>query len=180
LVDDDEVETIYQIGDNNHSVTLMPMLEAILIKHNVRLKDINEVIVGIGPGSYTGVRIGVTVAKMIAYLNHIDLYTVSSLALLASSSNHRQVLPLIDARRGNAFMALYINDHSLTHLKEDCLMNQALFKEAIEGDYELVTEGRPNISKILNSTLVAKVTNPHELIPNYLQITEAERNLNND
>ena len=106
IIDGVEKDFVYEEGINNHSVTIIPFIENMLNKENITLKDIDQVIVGIGPGSYTGVRIGVTVAKMIGYLNNIDVYEVSSLALMASHSDKPYVLALIDARRGNAFMGL--------------------------------------------------------------------------
>lgn len=178
VIDDLEVETIYEIGDNNHSVTIMPHLDEILKKQNLKLKEIDEVIVGVGPGSYTGVRIGVTVAKMIAYLNQTKLYQVSSLLLIASHSNQRYILPLIDARRGNAFMAYIKNtDGHLTYIKEDRLENIEDFKKGLKENYDLVQEGKPDILKLIQSKLLVPVENVHDLVPNYLQKTEAERNL---
>ncbi len=180
VVDDIEVDSVYQVGDNNHSVTIMPLLEEMLQKQHIELTDINEVIVGIGPGSYTGVRIGVTVAKMIGYLNQIVVKEISSLALMASHSNKAYVLPLIDARRGNAFMALFENKTTLKYLYQDVLKNIEVFKSNINQDYEIIKEGKPDIQKIIQSDLLKKVEDIHELVPNYLQVTEAERNLKND
>lgn len=178
LIDDEEVESIYEVGQNNHSVTIMPYLSDMLKIQDLKLKDIDEVIVGIGPGSYTGVRIGVTVAKMIAYLNQIKLFQVSSLALIASHSNHEYILPLIDARRGNAFMASFKNIHGvLTYIEDDCLEDIDRFKAQIKEDYECVEEGQPDMKKVLKSNLLEAVKDVHGLVPNYLQKTEAERNL---
>ncbi len=180
-IDGVEVESIYEEGINNHSVTILPFLEELLKKQNLELQDIDQVIIGVGPGSYTGVRIGVTVAKMIGYLNNVEVMTISSLALMASSSDYDFVLPLIDARRNNAFMALYQNQsNKLFLIKEDCLENIALFKDSIEYDYQVITEGKPNIEKILKSNLLCQVRDIHSLTPNYLRITEAERNLNHE
>ncbi len=176
-----EVESIYEEGINNHSVTILPFLEELLKKQNLELQDIDQVIIGVGPGSYTGVRIGVTVAKMIGYLNNVEVMTISSLALMASSSDYDFVLPLIDARRNNAFMALYQNQsNKLFLIKPDCLENIALFKDSIEYDYEVIIEGKPNIEKILKSNLLCQVRDIHSLTPNYLRLTEAERNLNHE
>jgi len=180
VIDDKEVESVYERGDNDHSVTIMPFLDSILKKQNIGLKSIDEVIVGIGPGSYTGVRIGVTVAKMIGYLNDIVVKQVSSLALMASHVKSAYVLPLIDARRGNAFMALIDTHGGLSYIKGDVLQNIETFKRDIDGDYEIVESGKPDIIRILQTDLCHVVKDIHALVPNYLQITEAERNLKND
>lgn len=180
VIDDLLVDSVYEVGNNDHSVTIMPYLESMIKKQDISLNQLDEVIVGVGPGSYTGVRIGVTVAKMIAYLNDISIYKVSSLALMASHSNSRYILPLIDARRGNAFMALLENDNGIKYVKEDRLQNIDSFKEIIDVKYEEVIEGEPQIIKIIKSNLLEAVEDVHALVPNYMQLTEAERNLKND
>ena len=178
VIDGVEVDFVYEVGNNNHSVTIMPYLKQILDAQKIELKDIDEVIVGIGPGSYTGVRIGVTVAKMIAYINQVKLYQVSSLLLMATHSNASYVLPMIDARRGNAFMAyLKNNGGQLEYIKDDCLENIDTFCQPLTEDYQLIEEGKPDVTKLLQSKLLEQVENVHELIPNYLQKTEAERHL---
>ena len=177
VIDKEERDYVYQEGINNHSVTIIPLLEEMLKKQNLVLKDINEIIVGIGPGSYTGVRIGVTVAKMIGYLNNIIIKTVSSLALIASASEKENIIPYIDARRKNAFMATFkYFEGKLVRLEEDCLDNIEKYKLAHKYDFDFIEGGKPNIEKILNSDLISKVDNVHDLKPNYLRITEAERN----
>ena len=181
IIDGVEKDFVYEEGINNHSVTIIPFIENMLNKENITLKDIDQVIVGIGPGSYTGVRIGVTVAKMIGYLNNIDVYEVSSLALMASHSDKPYVLALIDARRGNAFMGLYENTgQTLVKINNDKLENIDDYKNRLEFDYCVVEEGRPCVRKLLNSKLLKKVEDIHSLTPNYLRVTEAERNLKDE
>lgn len=178
MIDDKEVSSIYQEGDNNHSVTIIPLLAELLKNAEISLQDLDEIIVGVGPGSYTGVRIGVTVGKMIGYLNNINIYQVSSLALLASTSKQKYILPLIDARRNNAFMAFFNQEKKkLTYLKNDTLENIEAFKSNIIEKYEVIEFGKPNLKKIIDSNLMVKIEDIHNLTPNYLRITEAERNL---
>ncbi len=178
MIDDKEVSSIYQEGDNNHSVTIIPLLAELLKNAEISLQDLDEIIVGVGPGSYTGVRIGVTVGKMIGYLNNINIYQVSSLALLASTSKQKYILPLIDARRNNAFMAFFNQKkRKLTYLKNDTLENIESFKSNIIEKYEVIEFGKPNLKKIIDSNLMVKIEDIHNLTPNYLRITEAERNL---
>ena len=172
-----EVQSVYQVGINNHSVTIIPLLNEMLDKQDLSLQELDEVIVGIGPGSYTGVRIGVTVAKMIGYLNQIKVSTISSLALIASASGSEYIVPYIDARRGNAFIAtMKQSEGKLTFVKDECLENIDAFIKQLDVAYDFRSEGHPDIKKILASNLLNPVTDIHELKPNYLRITEAERN----
>ncbi len=177
VVDGVEQECIYREGINNHSVTIIPLLNEMLNKQSITLQDLDEIIIGIGPGSYTGVRIGVTVAKMIGYLNEINVYSVSSLALIASASTKEYIIPYIDARRGNAFIAtMKQSNGKLEFIKDEHLENIELFLNQLSFEYDFITEGKPNINKILASDLLTEVKDIHKLIPNYLRITEAERN----
>ena len=62
---------------------------------------------GVGPGTFTGLRIGVTTARALASSTGAELRPVSSLAALAEGIDGEPALPLIDARRGEVFAALY-------------------------------------------------------------------------
>ncbi len=169
----------YEEGHNDHSVKLMSEIENIFLANGLKVKDLDEIIVGVGPGSYTGLRIGVVVAKMFGWNNDITVKTVSSLALIASSySGDKLILPEIDARRGNSFLGLYKNDgKGLKLVKNEELHNLDEYKELIKKEYEVVSFGKPDIIKLLHSNLLTEVKDIHSLNPNYLRITEAERNL---
>ena len=82
LYDNQVIETMVRQGKNDHSETLIDCLEKLLEKNNVDTKDINEILVGRGPGSYTGVRISGTIAKVLALVRNCKLYSFSTLDLL--------------------------------------------------------------------------------------------------
>jgi len=69
----------------SHSIVTMPLLRTILEDNNLSLNDMSEIIVVNGPGSFTGVRIGVTIAKTISYCLNIPIKVISSLEVLASN-----------------------------------------------------------------------------------------------
>jgi len=103
--------------ERNHSVRLLPEIEALLAAVGIRMKDIRAIAAGRGPGSYTGVRIGVTVAKTFAWSLKLPLIGVSSIGALAfgqarlmsQEADHgvTWLVPMLDARRKQAFTALY-------------------------------------------------------------------------
>ena len=72
------------IGKNNHSDHLINKITEGLNKTNYQVKDFNRIIVGIGPGLYTGLRVSLTVAKTFSWTANIPLYTISSLLVIAS------------------------------------------------------------------------------------------------
>jgi tRNA threonylcarbamoyladenosine biosynthesis protein TsaB len=90
-----------------HSRELMPAAAAALEDAGLAWGDLDAVAVGVGPGAFTGLRIGLATAHGLAAANGLELRPVSSLAALAAGIDARHRLPLIDAGRGEVFAALY-------------------------------------------------------------------------
>ena len=92
-----------------HSETLVVNIEEVMRLADVKRKDLSAVAVSLGPGSFTGLRIGLAAAKAIAYALSIPLVGVPTLEVLAAAfpSPGAVVAPLIDAQKGNAYFALY-------------------------------------------------------------------------
>lgn len=94
-------------GPPGHSRDLMPAVASCLERAALGYADIGVVAVGAGPGPFTGLRIGVATARALARAHGAELRSVSSLAALALCIEAPAALPLIDARRGELFAALY-------------------------------------------------------------------------
>lgn len=95
-----------------HSVKLMPAIQEVLQESQVSMQELTGIIVAKGPGSYTGLRIGVTVAKTLAKTLRIPLKAVSSLQAIVANvvevvPEGTYVVPFFDARRNNIFTGLY-------------------------------------------------------------------------
>ena len=163
----------------SHAERLHVFIESCVVEAGINFKDLVAIAVSQGPGSYTGLRIGVVVAKMFGWNNNIPVKTISSLALMASSVNRdTAILSEIDARRGNSFLGLFtLKNGELYVADEEQLTNLEEYKATIETEYEVVSIGEPNMEIILNSDLLTLVEDIHSLNPNYLRLTEAERNL---
>jgi tRNA threonylcarbamoyladenosine biosynthesis protein TsaB len=88
---------------------LMPLIDLILTQANVTVRDVDGMAVGLGPGLFTSLRIGVTTARTLAQVLNIPIVGVSSLDTLAYSLAHSSALicPVIDAKRGEVFSAFY-------------------------------------------------------------------------
>lgn len=127
LLEDDKVlgEYITNIK-KNHSIRVMPAIEALLKDCDTKPADLTKIVVAKGPGSYTGVRIGVTIAKTLAWSLNIPLTGVSSLAVQAASAGkyfNGYLSPLFDARRGQVYTGLYRYDNGkLMNIREDQLL----------------------------------------------------------
>ncbi|GEK60242.1 tRNA (adenosine(37)-N6)-threonylcarbamoyltransferase complex dimerization subunit type 1 TsaB [Marinococcus halophilus] len=93
----------------NHSIRLMPAVESLMKESGTAPGDLEAIAVTTGPGSYTGVRIGVTTAKSMAWALNIPLYPVSTLQMFAQNGLGFPglVSPLIDARRNQVYTAVF-------------------------------------------------------------------------
>lgn len=113
LVRDGEVvDSLATFTERNHSVRIVSEIRDLLAKNGIRGEQLDAIAVGQGPGSYTGVRIGVTAAKTLAWAWRKPLVGVSSLEALAysawrkldgASSGTAWLVPLMDARRGQVY-----------------------------------------------------------------------------
>lgn len=170
---------------NDMSSKIVDVIDKKLKELNISIKEINKIFVVNGPGSFTGVRIGVTVAKVIAWALKIQVVPVSSLEFLASTStNKKYIVPMIDARRGNVFSAIY--DSNLNNILNDQMISLEEIKNHLTVDHEIISydhiessiKPEPDVIKIIEKYKDSNGINPHKLVPNYLKLTEAEENLN--
>ena len=131
----------YQNTGLTHSQTLMVMAEDLLKTCNLTVKDVDAVAVAAGPGSFTGVRIGVAAAKGFAWGGELPCYGVSTLEAMALSLGVYQgyVIPAMDARRSQVYTAIFRADQgNLTRLEEDMAISLEELKEKIKNFEEPV------------------------------------------
>lgn len=159
---------------------IIPEIELAFNNVTFDIEDINNIFVVNGPGSFTGVRVGVTVAKMIGWALKKDIIPLSSLELLATtkveSKNH---IGVIDARRGYVFAGVY--DSSLNKIMPDkYMLLSELENYLVDGNlisYDKIDGSiLPNIDieMIVEKHMNDNAINAHALKPNYLKLTEAE------
>ncbi len=192
LYKNNEIIEYFQMeADNNLSVLLLPKIDELLKKSNLEIKDVDKIYVSNGPGSFTGIRIGVTTAKTIAYGLNKEINTVSELEVLASvDTNKKYIVPLIDARRNYVYTGMYNNnlnieienkyidlDEFYNFLSKNYNINDILFVS--NDSFNINTEvPKINIWKIIEKHRKDESMNPHLVNPNYLKLTEAEEKLN--
>jgi tRNA threonylcarbamoyladenosine biosynthesis protein TsaB len=104
---DGECFELFETGENLHSSRMLPMVDEVLAHSSIALHDIDCIAVGVGPGSFTGLRIGVGIAQGLAYAANLPVVSVSSLAALAGARTDNRVLAGIDARMGEIYWACY-------------------------------------------------------------------------
>ena len=183
IINSGKIVYIYDKNDGNDtSSKIMPIIKEAFDVSNIKPKDIDKIFVCNGPGSFTGIRVGLTVAKTMAWSLNIPCFTFSSLELMASGFDE-EVISLIDARRGYVYAGGY--DGNLNEKFKD---SYVLFEESgLSGkfvsydDFDFSTiKPKIDVLKIINKHEDDEIINPHLINPNYLKLTEAEEKRLND
>ena len=173
------------------SIYTISLVSEMFDKVNLKPNDIDKIIVVNGPGSFTGIRIGVTLAKIMAWAREIPITTITSLEAMAKSVNtNKLIVPIINARREACYGAIYDGDKTIL---EGCYLKVEKLKMILMGlgkEYVFISndsfsfdtiEYNPDILNIVNLYKDRDCINPHMVNPLYLKLTEAEENrLNND
>lgn len=176
LVENDTLITEQTINmKRNHSIQLMPAVEEALKQAKWTLNDIDRIAVASGPGSYTGLRIAVTVAKSLSWARDIDLVGISSLQVLAANSFQKEgtkIVPLFDARRQNIYTGLYERnaDGELMQIAPDTHMPAAQWAEYLakqEGPLEFIGQDAKMFKEIFEEKLGDRVhlADPTQNVP---------------
>lgn len=164
---DDEILLEKKMDSDFISKNTIPLLDELLRECNLSLRDLKEIIVISGPGSFTGVRIGIVIAKIIAYSLKINVKALSYLEAMALGFNKDIIVGLKD--RNGAFIGEFDKDHNLIkdyyYLKNDELATTSLNINFDTGiDLLKVKQYMKNKNSIL----------PHSLIPLYVKKIEVE------
>ncbi len=149
-----------------HSERLMPQIAFGLKQSGIELKDVDLVTIANGPGSFTGIRIGLATAKGICMAHKIPLLPINTLELLAYNlfGSSRQILPLIDARMGEVYAALY-SSH-IEQLIPPQNVKPADFLQKISKPVVIVGDGLASYRKIIErSEIDFESALPHQNIP---------------
>ncbi|WP_404996692.1 tRNA (adenosine(37)-N6)-threonylcarbamoyltransferase complex dimerization subunit type 1 TsaB [Caldifermentibacillus hisashii] len=188
----------------NHSTRVLPAIDFLLKDCGMDIKEINKIIVANGPGSYTGLRIGLTIGKTLAWTLNIPIVGVSSLKLMAASARYFDgfISPVMDARRGNIFTGLYeykegklmqaIDDQHIP-TEDWCKLLKTFDKPVLFLGNDVVIHERVIVNQLAKQAQFAPITvnipkpgelallakdlkeiNVHSFAPNYLRLAEAE------
>ena len=128
-----------QCSGLTHSCTLLPMAEQMLKNTDTKLADVDAIAVARGPGSFTGVRIGMAAAKGFAWGRELPLFGVSTLEAMAWGLGELEglICPVMDARRSQVYNALFrASGGTLTRLRED----RAISMTDLEADLQSLAE----------------------------------------
>lgn len=164
----------YFFIDKNNNDTSSKVMK-VLTEAVPDINTVDKIFVVNGPGSFTGIRVGVTIAKTIGFCLNIPIIKLSELELLATTKTDTKYnVSLIDARRGYVYAGIY--DKDLNSYLED---QHILLSDIKYPDSYTVIDNYDNIDllKIIKKHEFDEPVNPHDLKPNYLKRTEAEEKL---
>jgi len=166
------------VSNSDTSSKVMPIIDEAFKGSNLTINDIDKIFVVNGPGSFTGIRVGVTIAKTISYSLNKPLISLSELELLATTNtNSDYVVPIIDARRGYVFGAIYDKDLN-TYFEDSHILLDELKTKLPNNSVFVDNCDNIDLIKLINKHESDEPINPHTLNPNYLKKTEAEEKLN--
>lgn len=190
------------VDAENHSTTLMPTIDRLMTEAGLAPSDLTRIAVAQGPGSYTGLRIAVTAAKTLAFTLGIEVVGVSSLYSIAArlgltADETVMVVPLMNARRGNVYAAVYEGNAAVlpdqhVALADFLKLLSADKKLIFTGDAEMFTDEilaafpsaeiiTDDLQKMPSAAAMAEISailpaasDVHDFNPIYLKKVEAE------
>lgn len=157
----------YQNDGLTHSRTLLPMVENILCNCGLALKDIDLIAVSKGPGSFTGLRIGVSTVKGLCWGANIPCVGVSTLEAMAQNlANMKGIIcPVMDARRSQFYNALFSSDGAkLTRLTDDRAISAAELQEELKIYNEPIFLVGDGADLCYNTVKCDNMVTPHPLL----------------
>ncbi len=167
------LESSIRTSERHHSDFTMPMIDNVIKNNNLTVHNLNEILVVNGPGSFTGVRLGVTIAKTLAYTLNIPIKTITSLESLAiSNPSKEEKLAVIHDIKG-VYGAIF---------KKNKLAGEIFYKSNDEfakmnkDKYFIIEDGNLDMERIYAYMKNIKPTIAHKVNPLYVKVIEALKN----
>ena len=177
---------------NDHSSYLVPTIDEAFKSNNIDFKELDEIIVGNGPGSFTGTRISIAVAKTYAFSFNIPVYMISSLEeLIYDNDGYDFYVPIIEEKKENLYFSIFDKDKKRV-MDDTYSSTEYMYKklEELDGKILLISlsdkeyEKYDTVKASINALNIMKnidvnneKVNPHLLKPNYTKKIEAEAKL---
>lgn len=177
---------------NDHSSYLVPTIDEAFKSNNIDFKELDEIIVGNGPGSFTGTRISIAVAKTYAFSFNIPVYMISSLEeLIYDNDGYDFYVPIIEEKKDNLYFSIFDKDKKRV-IDDTYSSTEYMYKklEELDGKVLLISlsnkeyEKYDTVKASINALNIMKnidvnneKVNPHLLKPNYIKKIEAEAKL---
>lgn len=203
---DDKIGVIGEINlyvKVNHSNVIMDAVDSLFKLSGLNIKDVDRIAVTIGPGSFTGIRIGTAIAKGLAYSLKKPIVGVNELDVLTHMGENREdiIVPLIDARKERVYFSKYryvdsillreeeykdgelrdvleeLKGKKVTFIGDGAIVNEKLINEILEKDYNIYSKANsiPRAGVAAQISLHLPEDNLYTLEPLYVNKSQAER-----
>ncbi len=153
LAKDGEIQVCLEMAEEgySHAEKLHVFFEQALQQAGLTFQDLNAIAVSQGPGSYTGLRIGVSAAKGLCYALNIPLMAIDTLETLARqlTVSEGKIIPMIDARRMEVFTAVFDSSYNRLRTTEAEIIETSTY-DTLEGTLHLVGDGAAKCKEVLN------------------------------
>jgi tRNA threonylcarbamoyladenosine biosynthesis protein TsaB len=171
------LEEVALHSPDGYAHVMFPEIEALLVRHNLKITDIEGFAAAAGPGSFTGVRVGLTAAKGLAEATGRQVIAVSNLQAIASFGTRALRAPVIDARRGDIFGAVY--DAELRLVAPEVVMKLDDWLRTLSAEVEVINHPPKllagAIARIAAGRFEAGLAqDPAEIDANYVRRSDAE------
>lgn len=161
------VNLINKSNSIHHSEITMPLIVGLLKNEEIDVNDIKEIISVIGPGSFTGVRIGVVIAKTLAFTLNIPIKTLTSIDMLYASNDCKQGTYAIEEKNG-----YFINEYNSEASSDNvCYLSKKDFQERYTVD-DVIMNVEYDFNKIYDFLKLKDIVNPHIVNPLYVKQIE--------
>jgi len=173
--DDQLINIAVNNNQKDHASWIQPAIKNIIALSGLSLNDLAAIALSIGPGSYTGLRIGLSTAKGLCYALDIPLIAIGTLDMMATAAAQKDcdlICPMIDARRMEVFAALYKKNMEKVIFPSAILLDSNLFDDVLEKNTVLFYGNGSNKFKYvthhrnalfddieINSSLMIKISN---------------------
>lgn len=175
LYSDGEISETVIDTDRRHAESVLPAAEALLSSHGLSTADMDAFAADVGPGSFTGVRIGVCMANALGAAHNKPVIAVDALEALAHPYRNGTVCALIDARNGNGYGAVY-RDGSILTAPCACVIDD--FTAHLPERCHMVGSATNN-PRLPSAACIAEIAaerqGEKEIAPLYLKLSQAER-----
>jgi tRNA threonylcarbamoyladenosine biosynthesis protein TsaB len=166
-------------GAYSHAENLHPFIDSLLKEHQVSAAELDAIAISMGPGSYTGLRIGVSTAKGLCYALNIPLIAVGTLELMCHSEKLKSLdadlfCPMIDARRSEVFTALFNKSGQMVKDVEALILDTDSFSTLLQNQrIAFFGDGSAKFSEMINNPNAVFVDGVEPLASQMISLSEA-------
>ncbi len=142
-------------GNYSHAEVLHPFINAVLEEAKIKISELHAVSVSKGPGSYTGLRIGVSAAKGLCFAQNIPLISIETLTSLAHATKVENgvIIPMLDARRMEVYAAVYNSDYDqIREIKAEIIDKNSYSEYLEKGKVYFLGDGAEKCKEMIKNS----------------------------